>query len=127
MANLLIERTQNSSWVVVYKALVTVHNLMNYGNERFTQYLASNNCHFNLTNFTDRSGTLGYDMSVFIRRYSRYLNQKAASYRQMAFDFCKVKRGKEDGMLRTMNTEKLLKALPSVHSQLEALVNLMQQ
>ena len=33
MANLLIERTQNTSWVVVFKALVTVHNLMNYGNE----------------------------------------------------------------------------------------------
>jgi len=33
MANLLIERTQNSNWVVVFKALITVHNLMNYGNE----------------------------------------------------------------------------------------------
>jgi len=33
MANLLIERTQNSNWVVVFKALISVHNLMNYGNE----------------------------------------------------------------------------------------------
>lgn len=33
MANLLIERTQNTNWIVVFKALVTVHNLMNYGNE----------------------------------------------------------------------------------------------
>lgn len=33
MANILIERTQNSNWVVVFKALITVHNLMNYGNE----------------------------------------------------------------------------------------------
>lgn len=33
MANLLIERAQNSNWVVVFKALITVHNLMNYGNE----------------------------------------------------------------------------------------------
>lgn len=36
---------------------------------------------------------VGYDMSTFIRRYSKYLNEKAVSYRQMAFDFCKVKRG----------------------------------
>lgn len=36
---------------------------------------------------------LGYDMSTFIRRYSRYLNEKAVSYRQVAFDFTKVKRG----------------------------------
>ena len=33
MANLLIERTQNTNWVVVFKSLVTIHNLMNYGNE----------------------------------------------------------------------------------------------
>ena len=32
-------------------------------------------------------------MSTFIRRYSKYLNEKATSYRTMAFDFCKVKRG----------------------------------
>lgn len=35
----------------------------------------------------------GYDMSTFIRRYAKYLNEKAISYRGMAFDFCKVKRG----------------------------------
>ena len=33
MADLLIERTQQSSWVVVFKSLVSIHNLMNYGNE----------------------------------------------------------------------------------------------
>jgi len=32
-------------------------------------------------------------MSTYIRRYAKYLNEKAFSYRQMAFDFCKVKRG----------------------------------
>lgn len=37
-------------------------------------------------------GILGYDMSPFIRRYSKYLNEKALSYRTVAFDFCKVKR-----------------------------------
>lgn len=35
----------------------------------------------------------GYDMSTFIRRYSRYLNEKAFAYRQMAFDFGRVKKG----------------------------------
>lgn len=122
MANLLIERTQNTSWVVVFKALVTVHNLMNYGNERFTQFLASNNCSFHLSSFTDKSGTQGYEMSTFIRRYSKYLNEKAFSYRQMAFDFCKVKRGKEDGLLRTMSTEKLLRTLPVLQGQLDTLI-----
>ena len=35
----------------------------------------------------------GYDMSTYIRRYSKYLNEKAISYRSMAFDFCKIRRG----------------------------------
>lgn len=32
-------------------------------------------------------------MSTFIRRYGRYLNEKAFAYRQMAFDFTRVKKG----------------------------------
>ncbi|XP_034253461.1 phosphatidylinositol-binding clathrin assembly protein LAP isoform X3 [Thrips palmi] len=122
LANLLIERSQNANWVVVYKALITVHHMMCYGNERFTQYLASSNSTFQLSNFLDKSGVQGYDMSPFIRRYAKYLNEKALSYRTVAFDFCKVKRGKEDGTLRTMNAEKLLKTLPVLQSQLDALL-----
>ncbi|ELU11463.1 hypothetical protein CAPTEDRAFT_104543 [Capitella teleta] len=123
LANLLIERTQSHHWVVTFKALVTIHNLMNYGNERFTQYLASNNCTFSLGTFLDKQGVqAGYDMSTYIRRYSKYLNEKSLAYRSMAFDFCKVKRGKEDGLLRTMPTEKLLKSLPTLQSQLDSLL-----
>ena len=33
LAGLLIERTQNTTWVVVYKSLITTHTIMNYGNE----------------------------------------------------------------------------------------------
>ncbi|XP_050354728.1 phosphatidylinositol-binding clathrin assembly protein LAP isoform X5 [Nymphalis io] len=122
LANLLVERTQNTNWVVVYKALITVHHLLAYGNERFTQYLASSNSTFQLSNFLDKSGVQGYDMSPFIRRYAKYLNEKALSYRTVAFDFCKVKRGKEEGSLRMMNAEKLLKTLPVLQAQLDALL-----
>ena len=79
-------------------------------------------------------------MSPFIRKYSRYINEKALAYRTVAFDFCKVKRGwvflwvvlnfvfgnlsysKDDGVLRTMSSEKLLKTLPTLQSQLDALL-----
>lgn len=33
VADLLIERSENSSWVVAFKALITIHHLMAYGNE----------------------------------------------------------------------------------------------
>ncbi|XP_072914201.1 phosphatidylinositol-binding clathrin assembly protein isoform X6 [Hemitrygon akajei] len=122
MADTLFERATNSSWVVVFKALITTHHLMMYGNERFIQYLASRNTLFNLNNFLDKGAMQGYDMSTFIRRYSRYLNEKALSYRLMAFDFTKMKRG-TDGVMRTMNTEKLLKTLPLIQNQLDALLD----
>ncbi|XP_051933435.1 phosphatidylinositol binding clathrin assembly protein b isoform X12 [Hippocampus zosterae] len=122
LADSLFERTTNTSWVVVFKSLITTHHLMVYGNERFVQYLASRNTLFNLSNFLDKSGLQGYDMSTFIRRYSRYLNEKAVSYRQVAFDFTKVKRG-VDGIMRTMNTEKLLKTIPIIQNQMDALLD----
>ena len=80
MANLLIERTQNPNWIVVYKALITIHNVMCYGNERFCQYLASCNTTFNLTTFMDKTniqaGVMapGYDMSTHVRRYAKYIS-----------------------------------------------------
>ncbi|XP_037323437.2 phosphatidylinositol binding clathrin assembly protein a isoform X6 [Pungitius pungitius] len=122
LADTLFERTANTSWVVVFKSLTATHHLMVYGNERFIQYLASRNTLFNLSNFLDKSGLQGYDMSTFIRRYSRYLNEKAVSYRQVAFDFTKVKRG-SDGVMRTVNTEKLLKTIPIIQNQIDVLLD----
>ncbi|OQV13275.1 Phosphatidylinositol-binding clathrin assembly protein LAP [Hypsibius exemplaris] len=123
LANLLLDRLQHTNWIVVYKALVSIHHLMLYGNERFIQYLASANTSFSLNQFLDnKSGVQGYDMSTYIRRYSKYLNQKALSYRVVAFDFCKVKRGKDDGVLRKMSAEKLLKTLPVIQDQMDALL-----
>ncbi|CAL8268417.1 unnamed protein product [Merluccius merluccius] len=122
LADTLFERTASTSWVVVFKSLTATHHLMVYGNERFIQYLASRNTLFNLSNFLDKSGLQGYDMSTFIRRYSRYLNEKAVSYRQVAFDFTKVKRG-SDGVMRTVNTEKLLKTIPIIQNQMDVLLD----
>ncbi|KAK3544455.1 hypothetical protein QTP86_012438 [Hemibagrus guttatus] len=121
MADTLFERAMNASWVVVFKALVTTHHMCIHGNERFIQYLASRNSLFNLSNFIDKTGTHGYDMSTFIRRYARYLNEKAYAYRAMAFDFTRVKKG-ADGVMRTMAPEKLLKAMPAVQTQVDTLL-----
>ncbi|XP_034555072.1 clathrin coat assembly protein AP180-like [Notolabrus celidotus] len=121
MADTLFERATNASWVVVFKALVTTHHMCVHGNERFIQYLASRTSLFNLSNFIDKTGAHGYDMSTFIRRYGRYLNEKAFAYRQMAFDFTRVKKGAE-GVMRTMTTEKLLKGMPVLQTQIDTLL-----
>ncbi|ROL52620.1 Clathrin coat assembly protein AP180 [Anabarilius grahami] len=121
MADTLFERSTNASWVVVFKALTTTHHICIYGNERFIQYLASRTSLFNLSNFIDKTGSHGYDMSTFIRRFARYLNEKAYAYRAMAFDFTRVKKGAE-GVMRTMAPDKLLKAMPALQTQVDTLL-----
>jgi len=123
LANLLIERTQSQNWITVFKGLVTLHHMMCYGNERFIQYLASSNTNFQLSSFLDKSAVHGYDMSPFVRRHAKYLSEKSLSYRTVAFDFCKVRRGKEQGTLRQMSAEKLIKTLPTLQNQVDALLD----
>ncbi len=38
LADLLIERSQNSSWIVSFKSLITIHHLISYGNEVKRKY-----------------------------------------------------------------------------------------
>ncbi|KAA0720735.1 AP180 91 kDa synaptosomal-associated protein Clathrin coat-associated protein [Triplophysa tibetana] len=121
LADTLFERSTNASWIVVFKALTTTHHICIYGNERFIQYLASRTSLFNLSNFIDKTGSHGYDMSTFIRRFARYLNEKAYAYRAMAFDFTRVKKGAE-GVMRTMVPDKLLKAMPALQTQIDTLL-----
>ncbi|XP_057306878.1 phosphatidylinositol-binding clathrin assembly protein LAP-like [Hydractinia symbiolongicarpus] len=122
IADSLFERCNNSSWVVVFKSLVTFHHLMSNANERFIQYVASRSTTWMLHNFLDKGGVQGYDMSHAIRRYSAYLAEKAYAYRAMGYDFCRVARGKEAGVLRNMEAHKLLKALPAIQVQLDSLI-----
>ena len=122
LANCLVERTKQLKWVVVFKALITTHHLMFYGSERFLQHLASRNGLFSLGTFLDRTGKQSYEMSQYLRRYAMYLNQKALSYRAVAYDFTRVKRGK-DGFFRRLESEKLLKALPIIQQQLDYLID----
>lgn len=118
LASQLIERTSHSNWVVVYKALITIHHLMSFGNERFTQYLASSNYSIQPSGFQTR----GYSISAFIRRYAVYINQKALSYRTLAVDLCRKQRTKEK-ILRSMPMERLLETLPVVQKQLDTLLD----
>jgi len=122
LADEIVDRTKSNKWVVVFKALITAHHLTCFGHERFLQHLASRNIVFNLSNFTDKSGVQGYDMSTYIRKYAKYLNEKAISYRIVAYDFTRIKRGKESGQLKMLTSEKLLKTLPVIQQQLDSLL-----
>lgn len=58
LADSLFERTTNTSWVVVFKSLITTHHLMVYGNEvRHTTFRLSSN---NTRNWWNSKFTEGY-------------------------------------------------------------------
>lgn len=98
LANLLIERAiaPSSSWVVVLKAITSMHHLMCYGNDRFSAYLASApdvGLQSLSIAWTDRTNTAGgAEMAPFVRRYTGYLLARISSYRSVGYDFAKVKR-----------------------------------
>uniref|UniRef100_A0AAY4CXY3 ENTH domain-containing protein n=1 Tax=Denticeps clupeoides TaxID=299321 RepID=A0AAY4CXY3_9TELE len=118
LADALLERTASQSWMVVFKALIATHHLMMYGSERFIKHLSSRSSLFNINTFLEKGQFQGYDASIFMRCYSRYLNEKALSYRLVSWTS-----PKSDGVMRTMSVEKLLKTLPIVQSQLDALLD----
>lgn len=90
-----MQRARQPEWSVVFKSIITMHHLMTYASERFMQNLASstaNHRHFDaLTSFVDRTTSLSFNMSTFVRRYSRYLGVKIHAYRSLGLDFCKMK------------------------------------
>ena len=45
LADLIIQRGQSTNWVVVFKALITAHNIMNYGNEVSPRGITTSNRH----------------------------------------------------------------------------------
>ncbi|CAF1927216.1 unnamed protein product [Rotaria magnacalcarata] len=121
-ADLLMERSQNTSWVVAFKSLITIHQLMAYGNERFESYMASHNYHLQAPGIVDRMGMSSSDMFIYIGRYADYLNEKREAYKIMGYDFCKIERGKDDGTLRIMPLDKLFKTLPIILKQIDAIL-----
>ena len=122
LATFILERVKVGNWIVSFKALVTAHFLMVQGNERFIQYLAPRTSNFQTDNLSDKTNIESMNMSTFVRKYSRYLNNKATTYQRAGFDYCRVKRG-ENGFLRTMTIAKLLFHMPILQDQFDSLLN----
>ena len=122
LATFILERVKVVNWIVSFKALVTAHFLMVQGNERFIQYLAPRTANFQTDNLSDKTNIESMNMSTFVRKYSRYLNNKATTYQRAGFDYCRVKRG-ESGFLRTMTIAKLLSQMPILQDQFDSLLN----
>lgn len=128
MANLLIERaiSPSSNWIIVFKSLISMHHLMCYGNERFSQYLASapDVGLDNLSkNWVDRTSTPGaIEMTIFVRRYAVFVITRISTYRALGYDLSKVKR--DSNTIRGLPLERLLELIPKIQGLVDALIGL---
>lgn len=117
-ADMLLTRVQDASWVVSLKAMMSLHHLMNDGNEKFMRYMASKGNIFEFA--SEKIGPMATDMSPFVTKYGHYLSEKCHSYRQATTDFIRVA---NTNFLRQASAEKLLTYLPSLQRQIDGIVN----
>ncbi|KAJ3161985.1 hypothetical protein HDU86_005683 [Geranomyces michiganensis] len=117
-------RLREDHWVVVFKALITIHILMREGaTDRVIGFVASNAGLLNMANFRDRTNTaLGQEQSKNLRAYALYLEEKVMTYREIKTDFVRTKPDMI-ARLRTLEVEKgLLKEVELLQRQINALL-----
>ena len=107
---------------VTLKTLIVFHRLFNEGNARFVRSAATNIHIFgHLENYQDRTGNdpaKEKEFSYFIRKYSTYLNEKLAVYRQLGTEYDR----NNVSELRSMAMSKLMEQLPKLQKQLDLLL-----
>ncbi|KAJ3146929.1 hypothetical protein HDU89_005959 [Geranomyces variabilis] len=117
-------RLREDHWVVVFKALITIHILMREGaTDRVIGFVASNAGLLNMANFRDRTNTaLGQEQSKNLRAYALYLEEKVMTYREIKTDFVRTKPDMI-ARLRSLEVEKgLLKEVELLQRQINALL-----
>ncbi|EGG19949.1 ANTH domain-containing protein [Cavenderia fasciculata] len=111
----LLRRLEQPDWIIVLKTLVVFHRLFGGGNVRFLEDLSHRGMIFPLTRFTDMTSTQAHQQSVFIRKYSSYLEEKVFAYREMHCEF-------EKESFKGLSIDQLLKKIPKMQRQFDALL-----
>lgn len=118
-ADMLLAKIQDPSWVVSIKAMMSLHHLMNEGNEKFMRYMASKGNSFEFV--SEKEGPMAKEMSPFVHKYGHYLSEKCHCYRQATTDFVRIS---ETNFLKQASADKLLAYLPILQRQVDGIVNL---
>eukprot|EP00041_Stephanoeca_diplocostata_P018481 m.386935 g.386935 ORF g.386935 m.386935 type:complete len:345 (+) comp21026_c0_seq6:187-1221(+) len=124
MASKLVERSKQKSWAPVLKTLVTTHRLLRDANVDFADTLHAVGGPFQLGYFTDTSTSDAPTISIFIQRYSLYLNQKVQSTKKMGFDYCHCKSASRSEALATDGPPAIFEKLESILDLMSAILDL---
>lgn len=111
----LQNRLRDSTWTVVFKALITVHLMIREGSPNVTlEFLASHKNMLATSSFTDVQ-TQGKN----VRHYAAYLTERARGYRHCKCDFVRD----ADHRFERLTVEKgLLRETEAVQQQIQALL-----
>ncbi|OAP62429.1 hypothetical protein AYL99_04632 [Fonsecaea erecta] len=108
-------RLRDSTWTIVFKALIVVHLMIREGQPEVTlRYISESPKRLAMSNFTDVQ-TQGLN----IRNYADYLMERVRAFRDTKTDFVKSGAGK----MRRLTVEKgLLRQTEIVQAQIQALL-----
>ncbi|EGW30709.1 uncharacterized protein SPAPADRAFT_142685 [Spathaspora passalidarum NRRL Y-27907] len=123
-------RLQDSSWSVVYKALIVIHIMIREGDRDVTLKYLSHKAQ-NMLNLSQTSLSMNSSFSSdvrFIMKYSKYLLTRVKQYEATGIDYVRDERSnnstnQQGGRLRTLSIDKgLLREVESVQKQIDALL-----
>jgi len=124
-----MQRARRPEWEVAFKSIIAMHHTINHGNENFIQFLATSTeikiLLDQMTTFVDSSSALARTMSIYVRRYSRYLGVQVATYRSLGVNFCGANvtlTNKLNQQFKQMPLDRLLTTLPHLQNQFDTLL-----
>lgn len=120
LVSLLTRRLETPDWIVVLKTLVVFHRLLREApNRLLIQTLKYKSDIFGrLRKFVDMSSQEAHHQSIFIRKYSQYLEEKVLVFKTLTTEF-----EKDPSITKSYTVDELLERLPRLQSQLNALIN----
>ncbi|PRP86493.1 ANTH domain-containing protein [Planoprotostelium fungivorum] len=114
----LAKRMDVTDWIVVLKTLCVFHRILRDGNGAFISELRYKSSIFNIRKFSDNSSPEAHNQSIFIRKYSQYLEEKV-----LLFKLVGVEVEKRPESVKAFSAMECLEKLPRLQSQLNALLN----
>jgi len=118
LINLLAKRLEIPDWIVVMKTLITFHRLLKDSRQQFISEMRYRSAIFNLRRFADMTSPEAHHQSIFVRKYSQYLEEKVLVYKIANVEF-----EKDTVATKNMTVDESFEKIPRLQSQLNALLN----
>ena len=114
----LVDKLQSHHWTTSYKAIITLHFLIQNGNERFLQNICAKKPNFSSVHRFSQGDHVAIR---FLQSHSNYLATKLSVYNNAGFDYCRVRRG-ANGFLRSITTSRVFEHLTHLKRIIESII-----